>query len=114
MTFDEVRQIALSFPEVEEHLTFGSPTFKIRKRFLACIAKIDADALCVKVPSKLEREYLISEQPEIYFSTDHYANFDSILVRMSKVNPDDLRELFEAAWVAYAPKKLVKVYQDKK
>jgi hypothetical protein len=53
MTFDEIRQIALSFPEVEEHDVFGSPTFKIRKRFLACIAKIDKDTLCIKVPNKL-------------------------------------------------------------
>jgi len=113
MTFDEIRQIALSFPEVEEHDVFGGPTFKIRKRFLACIAKIDKDTLCIKVPNKLEREYLLSAKPEIYYMADHYANFECWLVRMPVADPDELRELLEDAWLTYAPKRLAAAYQAK-
>jgi hypothetical protein len=107
MNFEQIRQMALSFPSVEEHLVFGGPTFRIGKRFLACIAKIDPDTLVVKVPDKLEREYLLTTRPEIYYMADHYANFECVLVRMSKVDYDELRELFEQAWRAYAPKRLV-------
>jgi hypothetical protein len=51
MHFEDVRQMARSFPGVEEHQVFGEPTLRVGKRFLACIAKIDPDTLCIKVPN---------------------------------------------------------------
>lgn len=112
MQFEEIRQIALSFPEVEEHLVFGGPTFKIRKRFLACIAKIDENTLVLKVPDRLEREYLLTEHTDCYYMAEHYENFECVLVRMPLADPNELRNLFEDAWRAYAPKKLVKQYDQ--
>jgi hypothetical protein len=112
MTFDDVRKIAAAFPGVEEHLIFGGPTLKVGKRFLACIAKIDPDTLCIKVPNKLEREYFLSTKPDVYYLTPHYENFECLLVRMSLVNPAEVRGLFEQAWREYAPKKLLKAYQE--
>src|SRR5581483_4495470 len=38
MTFDEVRTIALSLPEVEEVTSWGVPSFKIHGQMFACIA----------------------------------------------------------------------------
>jgi hypothetical protein len=113
MNFDEVRQIALSFPGVTEHDVFGGPTFRIGKRFLACIAKIDVNTLCIKVPDQREREYLLETRPDIYYLTDHYANFQALLVRMPVADPEELRGLFEQAWRAYAPKKLLANYPVK-
>ncbi len=111
MNFDDVRQIASTFPGVEEQLVFHSPTLKVGKRFLACIAKIDPDTLCIKVPSQLEREYLLTTQPDIYYLTDHYANFQCVLVRMTQADPAEIRDLFEQAWRAYAPKRVVASYK---
>ncbi len=111
MNFDDVRQIALSFPGVEEHLVFGGPTFRVGKRFLASSAKIDADALVLKLPDQLQREFLVSSQPEIFYAPEHYASFGSVLIRLSQVDRDELRDLFEQAWRAYAPKRLVTTYQ---
>jgi hypothetical protein len=112
MTFDEIRALALAYPGVEEYLVFGGPTFKVGKRFLACIAKIDAEALVLKVPDPLEREFLLTERAEIYYVTPHYADFSAVLVRMPKVDKDELQALFERAWLAYAPKKLVKAWRE--
>lgn len=112
MTFDEVRQIALSYPGVEEYTVFHSPGFKVGKRLLACIAKIDPNTLVIKVPNPLEREFFLSTKPEIYYLTDHYANFDSLLVRMPQADPEELRELFEGAWRTYAPKRLIAQYES--
>jgi hypothetical protein len=111
MNFDEIREIALSFPGVQEYLVFGGPTFKIGKRFLACIAKIDTNTLVLKVPNPLEREFLLTTKPEIYYLTDHYASFEAVLVRIPQADPKELRDLFEEAWRTYAPKKLVASYQ---
>ena len=114
MIFEEIRQIAMSFPGVEEHVVFGGPTLRVGKRFLACIAKIDPDTLCLKVPDQLEREFLLTTKPDIYYMTDHYANFECLLVRMPKADPTEIRDLFEQAWRAHAPSRLVKAYQGNK
>ena len=63
------------------------------------------------MPDKLEREYLLSTKPDIYYLTPHYENFECLLVRIPLVEPDELRELFEAAWLTYAPKRLAATYQ---
>jgi len=111
MIFDEIRQMALSFPGVEEHVVFGGPTFRVGKRFLACIAKIDPDTLVLKVPDILQREFLLTAKPEVYYLTDHYASFEALLVRMPNVDREELRDLFEQAWRMYAPKRLVANYR---
>ena len=107
MKFNEIREMALSFPGVEEQLAFGRPTYKLSKRFLACIAKIDDDTLCIKVPDQREREYLLATRPEIYYLTDHYANFGALLVRIPQADPAELRDLFEQAWRTFATKRLI-------
>lgn len=111
MNFDEVRQFALLFPGVEEHLILGGPTLRVGKRFLACIAKIDKDTLVLKVPDQREREFLLNTKPDIYYMADHYATFECVLVRMPVADPKEVRDLFEQAWRFYAPKRLVKQYQ---
>ena len=46
--------------------------------------------------------------------TDHYANFDCLLIRLPLADPEAVRSLFAQAWRAYAPKKLVAQYQANK
>lgn len=113
MDFEAVRQTALSFPGVEEYLAFGRPTWRLNGRLLACITKIDPDTLCVKVLDKLERDFLLDTQPDIYYLTPQYANFEALLVRIPNVESPDLHSLIEQIWLAYAPKRLLKVYREK-
>ena len=53
---------------------------------------------------------MLATKPEIYYLTDHYVSFECLLVRMPMADPDELWQLLEQAWLAYAPKKLVKGY----
>jgi len=48
-----------------------------------------------------------SGSAEAFYITDHYRNYPAMLVRLSAVHPDDLRELLEEAWRRSAPKRLV-------
>jgi hypothetical protein len=41
--------------------------------------------------------------PETFYITDHYLNYPWMLVRLSRVSLDDLRELLEDAWRNQAP-----------
>jgi hypothetical protein len=45
-----------------------------------------------------QRDALIAEAPDTYYITDHYVNYPVVLVRLSRVNPDILRDLLNAAW----------------
>jgi hypothetical protein len=112
MIFNEVRETALSFPGVEEYLAFGRPTWRLNGRLLACITKIDPDTLCVKVLDQLERDFLLNTQPDIYYLTPQYANFEALLVRIPNVEADDLRRLIEQIWLAYASKRLRELYRE--
>lgn len=113
MNYDEVRQMAMAFPGVEEHLAFGRPTLRVGQKFLACIAKIDEDTLCLKINNDMQRDILIEARPEVFYNTPHYADFGSVLIRLPVVDPEELRDLIEDAWRKLASKRMVAKYGEK-
>jgi hypothetical protein len=44
-----------------------------------------------------QRDLLIEEDPATYYLTDHYIDYPCVLVRMSRVSPDALRDLLQGA-----------------
>ena len=99
VTFDVVRQIALTLPGVEEGSMYGSPALKLHGRLLACLTinKAEPDTLAVRT-SFDERAAQLAEEPAIYYVTDHYLNHPLVLVRMSKIKVDQLQDLLRSAW----------------
>lgn len=98
--FDTVRKIAAALPDVEEGTTYGSPAFKARGKLLACLAihkSAEPDTLVVCVGFD-RRADLIAADPDTYYLTDHYVNYPVVLVRLSPIHPDTLRDLLEASW----------------
>lgn len=98
--FDTVRRIGLGLPEVEESTSYGSPALKVRGKLLTCIpvhksAEPDSLAVCVDFDSRAE---LIADAPDVYYLIDHYANYPCVLVRLSRIHPDSLRDLLVTAW----------------
>ena len=94
-----VRKIGLALPGVEESTAYGSPALKVRGKLLACIAvhrSAEPGSLVVFVDFD-DRAELLAADPDVYYVTDHYAGYDSVLVRMSRVNPDVLRDLLGMA-----------------
>jgi hypothetical protein len=55
-----------------------------------------------------EREALLQEDPETYFVTPHWETSPSVLVWLARADPEQLRELIVEAWLARAPKRLVR------
>ena len=53
-----------------------------------------------------EKERLLESGEPVYYTTPHYDGFGSILVDLSKVDADALRELIAGAWRIKAPLKL--------
>ena len=103
MTFEAVRQIALSLDHVEEGTYYGTPAFKVRGALIARL-RPDIDSLVVRM-SFGQRVELIAADPETYFITDHHLNYEWILVRLSRVEPDAMRDLLRGAWRSAAAAK---------
>jgi hypothetical protein len=45
-----------------------------------------------------QREALMAEDPGTYYITDHYLNYEYVLVRLSKVSEEALRDLLKGAY----------------
>lgn len=96
ITFDTVREIAQTLPGAEESTSYGTPAFKVKKKLFARQHQ-DGESLVIGVGFE-ERDEMIVAAPEKFYVTDHYLNYPWMLVRMSKVNRDELRDLLTGAW----------------
>ncbi len=105
VTLDTVRKILASFPGVEEGTSYGTPGFRVAKKFLARM-KEDGDTLVVKCGFD-ERDLRMQADPDTFFTTDHYRGYPTVLVRLGRVSKTDLRDVLEEAWRKNAPHKLL-------
>lgn len=99
LSFDTVRMLGLSLPDVVDGTAYGFPALKLGGKLLACIpANKSAEANSIVVRIDLEqRAELLRERPETYYITDHYASHPAVLVRLSKITRTDLKELLRDA-----------------
>ena len=110
-TWDDVVAIATRFPGVEAGTSYGTPSLKVRGKFM-CRLRTDPDALVVRVLDLGDREALMQGKPKTYFSTPHYDGYPYVLVRLNAVTKKELAELLEDAWRIRAPKRLVAEYDS--
>jgi hypothetical protein len=98
--FDTVRKIALAWPEVEDASAYGTPAIKVRGKLMTCMAinkSAEPGSLGVRIDFD-QRAELVATAPDVYYFTDHYANYPMVLVRLSRIHPDALRDLLRASW----------------
>jgi len=109
MTWDDVRQIALSFPGVEESTSYGTPSFKVKGKFLTRLRPEDQSIVLVDV-SFDEREMLMEAEPQTFHFTAHYKDYPAVLARLESRHPGSLRAFLERRWRNVAPKTVIKAY----
>ena len=99
--FDTVRKIGLALPGVEESTSYGSPALKVHGKTLAVIPanrrEVEPGSLGVWVDFD-DRAELLAADPDVYYVTDHYVPYNIVLVRLSRVSPDVLRDLLGMAY----------------
>jgi hypothetical protein len=76
---------------VERSTSHGTPAIKVGGKLVARL-KEDGDSLVIGTTCE-ERAEMMAAEPEIYYITDHYLNAPWVLVRLSRVHPDALRDL---------------------
>jgi hypothetical protein len=98
--FDIVPNIGLALPGVEESTAYGSPALKVHGKLLACLPanpSAEPGSLVVRMDID-DRAELLAADPNAYYVTDHYIGYSAVLVRLSHVNPDVLRDLLGMAY----------------
>ena len=94
-SFKDVESIGRTLPEVEVTTTYGQPALKVRGKMFACIAShksAEPNSLVVMMDFA-DRDALREEEPDTYYLKEHYLNYPCVLVRLSRVRADALRDL---------------------
>jgi hypothetical protein len=105
MNFDEVRRMALGFPGAEESAAGGTWSFRVRGTLFARVRE-DGESLVLKC-NPFERAYLLDDFPDVFSVLEAHPDYPVVVVRISAVTPEMLRERMEASWRIVAPRKLI-------
>ena len=98
-SFKTVESIARTLPDVEVTTTYGQPALKVRGKMFACIAshKSAEPNTLVVMMDFADRDAVIEDDPATYYLKEHYLNYPCVLVRLSRVRRDALRDLIIGA-----------------
>lgn len=119
-SWDDVARIVGELPETAE----PSPrNWRVRKKLIAWERPLrkadyealgdaapDGDILGARVPDEGVKFALIADDPAVYFTTPHFDGYPAVLVRLAEIGVPELEELITEAWLAQAPKTLVKAF----
>jgi hypothetical protein len=123
--WDDVQRLALAMPQAEERLAREKRQWRVKEKLFVWerpLRNSDLEALGEAAPTGpilgarvehlVAKEALIADDPEVFFTTPHFDGYPAVLVRLERVGLRDLEELIVEAWLARAPKRLVKEYLD--
>jgi hypothetical protein len=99
LTFTAVEAIGRTLPDVEVATMYGQPALKVRGRMLACIAShksAEPNSLVVMMDFA-DRDALLEEDPGTYYVKDHYVPYPCVVVRLSRIRLEALRDLIAGA-----------------
>jgi hypothetical protein len=109
-TLEELRQLALSLPEVEERETWDEVTFRVRDKIFVVMSPNEPEA---GIKASLEdQDMLISLHPSTFAVAPYTGRFGWVTVKLSTVDPNLMRDLVIKAWRRTAPKRLVATYDS--
>ena len=100
MTIAAAMKMGRAMPGVEQSTSWGAPALKLRGKMIACQAinkAAEPNSLVVCVPFT-QRDELLAADPDTYYLKPHYEDYPCVLVRLSRVHPDALRDLLRMGW----------------
>jgi hypothetical protein len=98
-SFAAVEAIGRALPDVEVTTAWGQPALKVRGKMFVCIAShksAEPDSLVVMMPFA-DRDALIEDEPGTYYLKKHYLDHPCVLVRLTRIRLDALRDLVVGA-----------------
>jgi hypothetical protein len=104
-TFAALKRKLLSWPGVEEGTSYGAPSLKAFGKFLTRL-KEDGDSIVLLGINFDEREMLMETRGDVFYITDHYRNYPSVLMRLSASGSAAAEAMLRRRWHQLAPKKI--------
>ena len=99
--FEIVKTVGLALPEVEAMTNWaGLPVLRVRGCFMAGQAShrsVEPGTLVVRCALD-DRERFLEDAPDTYYVTDYYRPYPVVLVRLSHLDQDALRDLLSVSW----------------
>jgi hypothetical protein len=125
-SWDDVRRIALALPESGERLSRDLRQWRVKDKLFVWERPLrrgdiealgdsapDGPILGARVEHVMAKEALLADDPALFFTTPHFDGYPAILVRLDRIGIEDLNEVIVEAWLARAPKRLVKEYLER-
>ena len=124
VSLDEVAQMALTLPEVTEGERYGNKTWSVGKKTFAWVRPFskadvkrfgaapvpDGPILAVRVADLGEKEAVLAEQPEAFFTIPHFDGYAAVLIQLRVATKKAVRDSILDAWLASAPPALADDY----
>jgi hypothetical protein len=124
-TWEDVRLLALALPDTSERVSRGRCQWRVGDKLFVWERPLrpkEVDALGANAPdgpilgARVEhlgaKEALLNDDPDIFFTTDHFDGYPAVLVRLDSISAAELNEVIVEAWLARAPRRLAKAYVD--
>jgi hypothetical protein len=108
----DARRIALGLPGAYERASYeGQASFRTKARIFAFLAS-DPSGLLVWVDSHDERDAMVAGEPDKFFTSRHYAGQPALLIRLARVDVEELGELITNSWLLRAPPSLTRNWHN--
>ncbi|MER5492626.1 MmcQ/YjbR family DNA-binding protein [Streptomyces sp. NPDC002454] len=106
---DDVRRIALSFPDTTEKTAWEMPTFRVAGKMFATLPEQET-SIAVRCP-KEERDELVLAEPEKFWIAGHEEAFAWVRVRLAALEDEtELADILADSWRQAAPTRLVEAH----
>ena len=124
-TFAQIEAFTLGLPETTSTPSYGgAPALRVNKKLIGRLRGEMADdvdeltgepygeVLMLGVADLGEKDALLAANGDAYFTVPHYDGYPAVLVRLSRADEAELRELVVEAWMRAAPKRALKTYEE--
>ena len=125
-TMGDLDDLALAMPETTKDVSLdGRPSYDVHGKTFIFHRRQRPDAIDETTGERLddvvvfrvadldEKEIVLADDREIYFTTPHFKGYPAVLVRipeLARLDRDELADLIAEAWLTRAQKRLAKVW----
>jgi hypothetical protein len=121
----QVSEIALALPQASARVSREHRQWRVSDKLFVWerplrrkeVEELGEDApegpiLGARVEHLGAKEALLADDPAVYFTTSHFTGYPAVLVRLDKIERDELEEVIVEAWLARAPARVAKQYLE--
>lgn len=94
---EDVRRLLLRLPGISRGRVYGHPSFLVNGEFFARF-RDDDTVLVLRLASIDDRDVLMQLDSRVFFYTEHYRNYATVLIRLSEVTRALLQGVVRESW----------------